>query len=309
MLGPKMTPEKFQRALTPKVRGAQTLHTSLSSHDLDFFVMTSSISATIGQPGQSNYAAANSFLDNLAHQRQLAGLPGTSLVLPMVLGVGVVAEHDFLEDKIARRGLYGVDEREMLRGFEAAMSQPQPVAPSSPGAGTTTTTTTHANSTIVMGLDPSRLAGALSSAAGADTDIDWALDPRFSLLRPLIDAAAGGAKSASSSSGSGGGSFVDQIIATAASDGGGYEAAVRTAGTHVMAKCGSILILPADQFEFDGGRSVGSYGLDSMIGAELRNWLFKELGLNIAFQELLGAGLSFRGLAEKVVEGLGVVKP
>ena len=189
----------------------------------------------------------------------------------------------------------------MLRGFEAAMSQSTPTSP------------THANSTIVMGLDPSRLAGAPASAAGADTDIDWALDPRFSQLRPLIDAAAGGAKSASSfGGGADRGSFAEQIVSTAAtseSDGGGYEAAVRMAGKHVMAKCGSILILPADQFEFEGGRSVGSYGLDSMIGAELRNWLFKELRLNIAFQELLSTELSFRGLAEKVVEGLGVVKP
>ena len=301
MLGPKMTPEKFQRALTPKVRASQTLHNCLSSHDLDFFVMTSSISATIGQPGQSNYAAANSFLDNLAYQRQLAGLPGTSLVLPMVLGVGVVAENDFLEGKIARRGLYGVDEREMLRGFEAAMSQPTPASSLS---------TTHANSTIVMGLDPSRLASALASAAGADTDIDWALDPRFSLLQPLIHVAAGGANSTSGTEGSGG-SFADQVIATAASSKGkadGYEAAVQMAGKYVMAKCGSILILPADQFEFEGGRSVSSYGLDSMIGAELRNWLFKELRLNIAFQDLLSAELSFRGLAQKVVEGLGIVK-
>ena len=73
----------------PKFRGAKTLHTCLTSHDLNFLVMTSSISATIGQPGQSNYAAANSFLDNLAYQRQLAGLLGVSRVLPMVLGIGV----------------------------------------------------------------------------------------------------------------------------------------------------------------------------------------------------------------------------
>ena len=51
----------------------------------------------------------------------------------------------------------------------------------------------------------------------------------------------------------------------------GYEAAVQVARKHMMAKCGSILVLPADQFEFEGGRSVSSYGLDSMIGAELRN--------------------------------------
>jgi hypothetical protein len=183
MLGPKMTLEKFKAALAPKVDGAQALHHALKDHDLDFFVMTSSISATVGQPGQSNYAAANSFLDNLAWQRNLMGLPATSLVLPMVLGVGVVAESDTLEDKITRRGMYGIDEREMLRGFEAAMSQPIP----SPGSGTAPK---QSNSTIVLGLEPSRLADALA-AAGENTDIAWTEDARFSNLRPLIDAAAG----------------------------------------------------------------------------------------------------------------------
>lgn len=34
------------------------------------------------------------------------------------------------------------------------------------------------------------------------------------------------------------------------------------------------------------GAFVGSYGLDSMIGAELRKWLFKEVGLDTGFQVL-----------------------
>lgn len=33
---------------------------------------------------------------------------------------------------------------------------------------------------------------------------------------------------------------------------------------------------------------VAKYGLDSMIGAELRNWIFKEYALDIPFQQLLG---------------------
>lgn len=297
MLGPKMTYSKFKAALVPKVDGALALHYALKSHSLDFFVMTSSISATIGQPGQSNYAAANSFLDNLAFQRNLASLPATSLVLPMVLGVGVVAENDFLEDKITRRGLYGVDEREMLRGFEAAMSQPIPDI--SDGSGIK-----PANSTIILGLEPSRLAAALA-AAGENTDIAWHEDARFSNLRPLIDAAAGTSGKGSSGGRGGAGAFADQLIATSSSKEGGYDAAIAMAAQHVMQKCSSILMTPVEQFEFDG-QSIGGYGLDSMIGAELRNWLFKELKLNIAFQDLLATTLSFRGLAVLVVEGLGV---
>ncbi|KAJ5214139.1 hypothetical protein N7449_001308 [Penicillium cf. viridicatum] len=54
------------------------------------------------------------------------------------------------------------------------------------------------------------------------------------------------------------------------------------------------------------GSSVRGYGLDSMIGAELRNWLFKTFGLNIPFQELLSTALTFKGLSLLVLGALGV---
>ncbi len=64
-------------------------------------------------------------------------------------------------------------------------------------------------------------------------------------------------------------------------------------------------MIDLEDFELEG-KSIRDYGLDSMIGAELRNWLFKELKLNIAFQELLSATLSFKGLAIRVLEGYTV---
>lgn len=298
MLGPNMTIEKFKAALIPKVDGAQALHNALKGYELDFFVMTSSISATIGQPGQSNYAAANSFLDNLAWQRNLMGLPATSLVLPMVLGVGVVAENDFLEDKITRMGMYGIDEREMLRGFEAAMSQPIP------NLGDSGIAPKQRNSTIVLGLEPSRLAAALA-AAGENTDITWYEDPRFSNLRPLIDVAAGQSGKAAAGKSGAGGDFVKQLATTASKD--GYDAALSMTAMHIMQKCASILMTAVEDFEPEG-QSIGGYGLDSMIGAELRNWLFKEFRLNIAFQDLLATTLTFKGLSMLVLENLGVAQ-
>ncbi|KAK0610815.1 polyketide synthase [Immersiella caudata] len=86
-----MTPERFETTLAPKVHGAWLLHLATSSMDLDMFVMFSSISGVIGMPGLANYAAANAFLDALAHYRRGRGLPGTSIAYGTWAGDGGMA--------------------------------------------------------------------------------------------------------------------------------------------------------------------------------------------------------------------------
>jgi NADPH:quinone reductase-like Zn-dependent oxidoreductase/acyl carrier protein len=70
---------RFERVLAPKVAGAWQLHQATLGQALDFFVLFSSTSALLGATGQSNYAAANAFLDGLAHYRRALGLPGLSI--------------------------------------------------------------------------------------------------------------------------------------------------------------------------------------------------------------------------------------
>ncbi|KAI8933449.1 hypothetical protein NX059_010063 [Plenodomus lindquistii] len=45
---------------------------------------------------------------------------------------------------------------------------------------------------------------------------------------------------------------------------------------------------------------IVDYGLDSMIGAELRSWIFKEYGLDIPFQQLLGPAMTITKFATVV---------
>lgn len=52
---------------------------------------------------------------------------------------------------------------------------------------------------------------------------------------------------------------------------------------------------------------VAKYGLDSMIGAELRNWIFKEYALDIPFQQLLGPTLMIKKFAIRVCANQGVM--
>ena len=71
--------DRFERVLAPKMEGAWHLHELTRGLELDFFVMFSSLASLLGSPGQANYAAANSFLDGLAHYRWSLGLPAMSI--------------------------------------------------------------------------------------------------------------------------------------------------------------------------------------------------------------------------------------
>ncbi|NEW42937.1 SDR family NAD(P)-dependent oxidoreductase [Nocardia cyriacigeorgica] len=74
-----MTTEQVDRVLRPKTDAALNLHELTSDLDLSAFVLFSSAAPLLGGQGQGNYAAANRFLDALAHHRREAGLPAHAL--------------------------------------------------------------------------------------------------------------------------------------------------------------------------------------------------------------------------------------
>ncbi len=75
----EMSWEDMQEVLGAKVDGAWNLHLASRACPLDFFVCFSSTASTLGSAGQANYAAANAFLDALAHQRRAQGVPALSI--------------------------------------------------------------------------------------------------------------------------------------------------------------------------------------------------------------------------------------
>ena len=82
----------FQRVFAPKLAGAWHLHRHSASAPLDFFIAFSSMATVLGSPGQANYAAANAFLDALAHLRRAQGLPGLSIQWGPWAGGGMATE-------------------------------------------------------------------------------------------------------------------------------------------------------------------------------------------------------------------------
>jgi acyl carrier protein/short-subunit dehydrogenase len=93
----RQTPASLSRALGAKATGAWLLHQRSLAHLLDFFVLYSSAAALIGPPGQSNYAAANCYLDALAHHRRGLGLKGLSLNWGLWTGTGLAVRRDVVQ--------------------------------------------------------------------------------------------------------------------------------------------------------------------------------------------------------------------
>lgn len=75
-----MTAEHVNDVLRAKVTGSWILHElTRKNPEIDFFIMFSSIASIWGPRGLAHYAAANHFLDTLAHYRRASGSPALSV--------------------------------------------------------------------------------------------------------------------------------------------------------------------------------------------------------------------------------------
>lgn len=99
----QQSPERFEKVMGPKAEGAWNLHEATSGLPVTEFVMFSSVASVLGSPGQSNYAAANAFLDGLAAYRRARGLPALSINWGPWADVGMAARMG--EEKLAGRGV------------------------------------------------------------------------------------------------------------------------------------------------------------------------------------------------------------
>jgi len=104
----EQTWEHFKRALPAKIHGAWHLHQLSQALPLDFFVLFSSAASVLGNQGQGNYAAANAFLDGLAHYRRQQGLPAVSINWGPWDSVGIAVSDTAIADHMGRLGFTGI---------------------------------------------------------------------------------------------------------------------------------------------------------------------------------------------------------
>ncbi|MFI6047720.1 type I polyketide synthase [Nocardia sp. NPDC051321] len=134
--------------LGPKVDGGWHLHRATAASELDFFLLCSSIAGALGSPGQSGYAAANTFLDGLAQYRRANGLPAVSIAWGPWAGDGMVADSATAERltavglrpmppqaAVAALGRAFCDDRAVLAVLDADWQRWQRIAGGRIGAG------------------------------------------------------------------------------------------------------------------------------------------------------------------------------
>ncbi|MBI1357394.1 MAG: SDR family NAD(P)-dependent oxidoreductase [Acidobacteria bacterium] len=110
----QLSAARFAKVAAPKVAGAWNLHTLTQDRELDFFVLYSSGSSLLGAPGQANYAAANAFLDALAHLRRARGLPALSINWGAWAEVGLAAAQANRGERMAQGGFSSIPPAEGL---------------------------------------------------------------------------------------------------------------------------------------------------------------------------------------------------
>jgi hypothetical protein len=230
--------------------------------------MISSISAMTGAPTQSNYCAANTFLDFFARYRTKSGLPATTIGLSMVLEVGFVSQSLAIEQGISRSGIHGINESDFILLMEAAMKPPKKGD---------WMLDENANRFLVSGLEPAKLA--------KDIDVNAFRFWKQPRVGPLLTVVRKGGEGAGGSGNKSKGKLELSDV---------LEATVEKFGKTFMISVESV----------DEKKPLVAYGMDSMIGTALRNWVFSSFSVDVPISEFMGPTLTATTLAEKIFAGL-----
>ncbi|MEM1315020.1 MAG: type I polyketide synthase, partial [Pseudomonadota bacterium] len=121
-----LDPDRIRTVLRPKIAGAEVVDRLTRDLKLDLFVVYSSATTLIGNPGQSAYVAANAYLEALMAERRRAGLPGLAMAWGAISDAGYLTRDAKTEALLADRlGGQAITAREALAGLEMALDAGQ----------------------------------------------------------------------------------------------------------------------------------------------------------------------------------------
>ncbi|ROL45249.1 Highly reducing polyketide synthase easB [Anabarilius grahami] len=118
----------YEKVMRPKVNGVINLHRATIQCNLDYFVCYSSISAFIGNASQTNYGAANTFMDTFCHYRRNIGLSGQSINWG-ALNLGLLLNKFHFQKFLEAKGIMLLEIPEIYESLEQCLliNKPQQV--------------------------------------------------------------------------------------------------------------------------------------------------------------------------------------
>ncbi|EEP78241.1 hypothetical protein UREG_03086 [Uncinocarpus reesii 1704] len=268
-----MNLEKFNIAVRPKVFGALNLHNATieADADLDFFFMTSSTVTYVGHISQSNYAAANAVLDNLARKRREMGLPATTISLGPIKGVGTLNRKPEYAENLLRSGLIEAPESEFIYHFERLIKE----QPDSKHFDRNT------QAHILTGVEYTKHDLSMVQVSRIEQDRRSAL-----LVTTLAarKAAVGDGNAAADTNG-------DEIPEIPED----RNKAIIVLADAVARRLAKLLFISSD--DIDITRPLSHFGIDSMSGSEMIHWLRQKFSVGMSFLEMLDPGCTSKHLA------------
>ncbi|KAL2784041.1 hypothetical protein BJX66DRAFT_344395 [Aspergillus keveii] len=291
-----MTHGHFTTSTRPKVLNSWNLH-ALLPRDLDFFILLSSVGGILGAPSQANYCAGNTYMDALARYRVSLGQRAVSIDLGMMVSAGVVAETEGMLDSLQRMGWFmDVMERELFALLEVYC---HPDSASADGFASASDGDSHLNSQIVVGIE--------TPAGMARKRLEpphWMQRPFFSHFHLLTSNSTdnNSPNSHQSTQNPPNPNISDITTLLNQTPSPSIEKATQHISNFFIAKLSQITGIPREAI--DPAKPVhAADGINSLVAVELRNWVEKKVGADVAVLEILGGG-TITELSGRVAHGI-----
>lgn len=293
-----MPNEAWHAAVQPKWSGTWNLHKALDSYEdeLDFFLLTSSVSGSVATATESNYCAANGFLDAWARWRRTQGKKAVSVGLGMISGAGYLHENPDIEALLLRKGIQPLNEEEFLQVFDLALS--------GEGGDCEAEMPAPHRAHMLTGLELQALRKMWER--GWDVTSGNMVDPRSAILSASLLAEMDKRESSGDDAGLANAptwltGMLPAVVKALASE---SEAStlVDAINRVTRKRFASLILMPLDQI--DDTQTLARLGVDSMIAAEFRTWIWNTFKVDIPFLDLLSNQKTLATVAETIGEKL-----
>lgn len=263
----KMTHDAWRSVLASKVQGSWNLHNVLIDHRLDFFVCFGSLAGLCGNAGQTNYAAANAFLDAFVQYRSERGHAASVIDLGLMSDAGFAYESaPKLIQRARSASMRTVEERELVQALELAICR---------------------SGQIALGL------GTTKPLSSSGVVPPWTRDARYSLWSNIVSAEQPASSSLD-------GDLKELMEAVKSNPHILDDPTIKARITNVLGiQIGSHLANIDDMDEND----INNMVIESLAMIEIRSWYRRHLGLELPLVEISNAQ-TIGGLGNVTVQAL-----